>query len=247
MKYRQWRYRMMAWYQSALGEEINLSCEKRLTSWLNRCGGQVAMSLGVPLSLKFRELLAEKFFYCECLSDYPFSDESTTQLMISSYQQLALLESSVDVVVLAHALECVDDAEHLLSEATRILQPGGHLIVYGFNPMSLWGGIRCILRLFDVSPWDSSWVSISRIEDIMLSLGYEVREIQTFLYRLPIANKAFLQYFSFLERIPDYHVGALYFMVFRKLSISPLKEKAAKKQRARSKINVVLQNFSNSE
>ncbi|ODN42096.1 hypothetical protein [Piscirickettsia litoralis] len=62
MKYRQWRYRMTAWYQSALGEEISSMCEQRLSTWLNRCGGQVGLSLGVPLSPKLRELFAENFF-----------------------------------------------------------------------------------------------------------------------------------------------------------------------------------------
>ncbi|ODN42095.1 methyltransferase domain-containing protein [Piscirickettsia litoralis] len=166
--------------------------------------------------------------------------------MISSYQQLSFLESSIDLVLLSHGLESVENADQLLNEVNRVLQPGGHVIIYGLNPLSLWGGIRCILKLFDLSPWDSHWVAISRIEDRMLSLGYEVRDIQTFLYRLPISNKSLLQYFSFLERIPDYHVGAIYFMVLRKLSIPPVKEKVTKKQRVKSKVKVVLQNFSNS-
>lgn len=59
------------------------------------------------------------------------------------YEALPILSESIDVVMLNHTLErCRKEGAHvhqILREAYRVLIPGGHLVITGFNPFSLWG------------------------------------------------------------------------------------------------------------
>ncbi|MDO5652890.1 MAG: methyltransferase domain-containing protein, partial [Brachymonas sp.] len=52
---------------------------------------------------------------------------------------LPFTESSIDLLLLAHALEASADPHAALREAARVLVPEGHLVLLGFNPGSLWG------------------------------------------------------------------------------------------------------------
>ena len=62
-------------------------------------------------------------------------------------QELPLANASMDAVMLHHALECADDPRAVLREVSRVLAPGGRLVLTVFNPASLWGlgnlGSRC--------------------------------------------------------------------------------------------------------
>jgi SAM-dependent methyltransferase len=48
-------------------------------------------------------------------------------------------EMSLDLLLLPHRLEFSPRPHQTLREATRVLMPEGHLIITGFNPMSIWG------------------------------------------------------------------------------------------------------------
>ncbi len=64
------------------------------------------------------------------------------------FEQLPLASSSVETVVLQHALELAQDAgetpgrlraQQAMKEGARVLAMGGQLVVLGYNPLSLWG------------------------------------------------------------------------------------------------------------
>ena len=63
----------------------------------------------------------------------------TVEKIVSSFDSLPFQSRSVDAVVLHHALEQVPDPRTVLREATRILAPGGRLLLFGYNPWSLLG------------------------------------------------------------------------------------------------------------
>ena len=56
-----------------------------------------------------------------------------------SYMSSLWHRGSIDLVILPHILECIDNPRQLLAEACRIIKPEGHIIICGFNPHSLWG------------------------------------------------------------------------------------------------------------
>ncbi|WP_049753563.1 methyltransferase domain-containing protein [Alkalilimnicola ehrlichii MLHE-1] len=54
-------------------------------------------------------------------------------------EQLPLRKESVDLLLLAHALDCSADPASLIREAVEVLAPEGELWVLGFNAWSTWG------------------------------------------------------------------------------------------------------------
>ena len=57
----------------------------------------------------------------------------------SRTDSLAIASDSVDAVVLPHTLEYEPEPHEILREVGRILSAEGHLIVFGFRPLSSWG------------------------------------------------------------------------------------------------------------
>ena len=55
------------------------------------------------------------------------------------FESLPFPASSLDLVVLPHALELARDPHHTLREVERVLVPDGRVVIAGFNPASLWG------------------------------------------------------------------------------------------------------------
>ena len=53
--------------------------------------------------------------------------------------ELPVASGSIDLVMLPHVLEFIDNPRQTLAEACRIVRPQGHIIICGFNPFSLWG------------------------------------------------------------------------------------------------------------
>ncbi|WP_315983155.1 methyltransferase domain-containing protein [Aliamphritea spongicola] len=66
------------------------------------------------------------------------------QALVAKNEELPLEHNSCDVVVLHHALDFAQSPHQVLREAARILRPGGHLILLGFNPVSTWGLYRAL-------------------------------------------------------------------------------------------------------
>lgn len=56
--------------------------------------------------------------------------------------RLPFRNDAVDVIVVAHLLEFMSRPPRLIAELRRVLSPGGHLVVIGFNPLSPWGLLR---------------------------------------------------------------------------------------------------------
>ena len=82
--------------------------------------------------------------------------------------ELPLAAASVDGIVLHHVLESVADPRRVLREATRVLRPGGRLLVAGFNPLSLWAVAKPHRALRGLKP-----VSALRLYDWLAVLGFE--------------------------------------------------------------------------
>jgi SAM-dependent methyltransferase len=67
------------------------------------------------------------------------TDEKNTSIIETDFHELPLLSGSVDLVILPHTLEFIDNPQHLLAEACRVIKPEGLIAICGINPYSLWG------------------------------------------------------------------------------------------------------------
>jgi len=143
---------------------------------------------------------------------------------------LPFAQDSLDVVVLPHILEFEDNPHEILREVERILIPEGHIVILGFNPMSLWGIWHWFFARRETAPWCGRFLSFTSIKDWLTLLGFELKKQQTFFFALPFQNERFRNYTTFLEKIGSHwtgNFGAVYLLVAKKrvTTLTPIKSK----------------------
>lgn len=113
--------------------------------------------------------------------------------------ELPFLTEGLDVLILQHCLEFTKEPHQLLQEAARVLLGEGRLVLFLFNPMSLWGLVRLFGRKKTAFPWSGHFYSWFRVLDWLKVLGFEEIEVTPYFNRPPVNNEAWLSQLEFLE------------------------------------------------
>ncbi|MFT4768881.1 MAG: SAM-dependent methyltransferase [Glaciecola sp.] len=174
-----------SWYARESGEELCEAIIERLEPVLGLSFGYHILQIG---SLPTRSLIAEspinhRIFACSA------TDRSAS--MFCHGDELPLESDSVDTVVAFHALEFDEHPHGSLREMQRVLRPHGHLIIVGFNPLSLLGAAHYLRGLRKSSLWNKGRhrpVSLGRLTDWLRLLDCELESTQQ-LFPLPLAGK----------------------------------------------------------
>lgn len=117
--------------------------------------------------------------------------------VVCDFDALPFPSHSLDLVVLVHALEASRDPHLALREVERVLVPEGRVVVFGFNPTSLWG-----LRLRWFSGYaEDAWIGYRRLRDWMRLLGFEVDAAKFGVFRPPLASAVWLDRFAWMEKL----------------------------------------------
>ncbi len=142
------------------------------------------------------------------------------------FDALPFDSSSLDLVVLPHALELARDPHLALREVERVLVPEGRVVIVGFNPASLWGlrqwlgrwrrrlGRQVGRELF--LPGNGEFMHYRRLRDWLRLLSFEVEDGRFGCYRWPVASQKWLTRVGWMERAGDRWwpvFGAVYFVV----------------------------------
>ncbi len=124
--------------------------------------------------------------------------------LVTHPECLGLQPDSVDVVILAHALEVSKMPHQVLREAYRILRPEGQLILTGFNPISALGA----LNFFRVSKHKKKFFTAARIIDWCQLFDLELNNKAYFFYRPPFQHEKLMQKMQKLENnMPEFLAG----------------------------------------
>lgn len=128
-----------------------------------------------------------------------------------------IAEYSIDTLVLQHALEFSQFPRQLLHEATRCIRPGGHLLIFGINPWSLWGIHH---RLKPQQPlWHGRRFRAGRVCRWLREMGFAVEKRCYSGYSTrPLPEAEGNAEVSWLER-HQWPVGGFYLLVARKLMV----------------------------
>lgn len=203
------KYTEESWLQTPLGEYLLEQEERLFDEAVADIFGFNAVQMGMPEADLLRN----------CRIPYRIKAAINGKIALRCRpEQLPFASSSADLLLLPHALEFSDNPHDTLREAERILVPEGHLIVSGFNPLSLWGA----RRLFDkrgMQPWQGKFMPLLRIKDWLALLGFEIAAGQMGCYAPPLRNKAWLQRCRFMDRAGDRWwpmLGGIYFLVAKK-------------------------------
>jgi len=153
---------LKAWFDSVLGKEL-LSAEQAVVDRI------VPTLFGMHLaqfSVDPRVKLYDKSPVTHCFSIIPSTELGVDENnLVAENKEIPLAHESVDVVLLHHALDFTDSPHQVLREASRILRPGGHVVIVGFNPLSLWGLYKHFSRKKQLPPWCAHFISHRRLSD----------------------------------------------------------------------------------
>ena len=138
--------------------------------------------------------------------------------LMADLHHLPIASSSVDLVILPHALEFDDHPHQILREVERILVPEGQVLVTGFNPYSLWGAKRQLSwrPLAQRSPpFVGRYISVPRLKDWFALLGFETRAGDFGCYAPAVSQEKWLHRLRFMEPAGNRwwpFAGAVYIM-----------------------------------
>ena len=143
--------------------------------------------------------------------DYPVGLGRVTALPIES--------DSIDVVLMPHILEFETEPHEALREACRVLVPEGHLIISGFNPVSLLGVSRLRRLRKGASLTARQFFTATRVKDWLAVLGFDVLSHDVCFFRPALRNEKLMRQLQFLETIGGTvcpFFGGAYVMVAKK-------------------------------
>lgn len=202
-------YTEQSWLQTPLGEYLLEREQALFDGTVADIFGFNAVQLGMPEADLLRN--------CRIPSRFKAAVNGSVTLRCEP-EQLPFATNSADLLLLPHALEFSGNPHDTLREAERILVPEGHLVISGFNPLSLWGA----RRLFDKHgehPWQGKFIPLLRIKDWLALLGFEVVAGRMGCYAPPLRKESWLQRCRFMDGAGDRWwpmLGGVYFLVAKK-------------------------------
>jgi SAM-dependent methyltransferase len=128
--------------------------------------------------------------------------DATKGTLVANPTQLPFADDSIDVAVLHHLLDFAESPQKILRELARATVPIGHIVIVGFNPISLWGGWRTIVRSAGskgVAPWNGTFIRPGRLIGWLNLLDFKSDRAQYSIYRPPVRG--------FLGKVSDYSKG----------------------------------------
>ena len=183
------------WFASSQGAAVARAEAKLVKPLLKQLFGYRILQLGSSGNRSFIEnsSLYHKIRFSPCY-------RPGTDVAVANAEELPLASDCVDAVVLYHALDFAGDSHRLLREATRVLRPGGRMLIVGFNPHSSWGLWRLFRRRIGI-PWGGRFIAPGRLADWLRLLDLQVDSIRYGLHFLPVRMKPLLRYARSWERI----------------------------------------------
>lgn len=209
-----------SFYQEHLGDLLIQSEQQVLKSYFDRLFGLHLVWIGYNALAPVLEtsLVQHKLV----LGDFVYPNLRASKLSAHP-ERLGIQPDSIDVVILAHALENSLKPHQVLREAYRILRPEGQLFITGFNPFSMlgiWHSLKFKQKLF----------SVHRMVDWCQVLDLELLKKEYFFYRPPIQHAKTMDKLEKLDSIlskiiPSIGGGYCLNFVKRVAKLTPIRPK----------------------
>ena len=114
------------------------------------------------------------------------SEQRGEHAALANYTELPLMSESIDVMLLHHALEFSLSPKAVLAEASRVVMPGGHLLLCLFNPYGPMGIAKFPMQLCSEKPqFRFHNLRLGRLTDWLSLLNFHVERIEHGAYNLP--------------------------------------------------------------
>lgn len=185
------------WLTQRLGKSL-LEVEKEYLSLkLADRYGKHLLLIGVPQQNKLMEcsVMSNRVLLSPLINKHRHN-----KCIESEYYNLPINPGSIDLVILPHMLELLDNPRQLLLEACRVVKPEGLIMILGFNPISLWGLKKWSAKNKNM-PWQGSFIHPNKVKNWLKLADFELVKQDMLLFRPPIANFAVFKKLTFLEWI----------------------------------------------
>ena len=207
-----------AWFEGPLGQQLREQERRAISDELERCFGSYLVHYApfVEASIESQKIKRS----VRLGAPMPGME------IICEEQCWPLTEHAADVVVIQHGLDFSLSPHAVLREAARSVRPGGHLLIVGINPWSLWGArhlaSREVLR-------QAHCIRPNRVGDWLNLLGFALEKRRFGCYCPPLSSVRWQQRLARLDSIGDRlqaPTGGFYILVARKLMIGlrPLRQ-----------------------
>lgn len=230
------RSQIVNWFDTPLGRSLQAVEAHQLRSVLPSLYGTVALQLGIVGIMDLLDSCVAPTRIVVEAEDALFRSKGAAEQHLTGARtvcvraradELPFDERSIDVVLLPHALDFSVDPHSLLREVSRVLRPEGHVVVLGFNPLSLWGLRRLVARRPRPVPWCGHFFRLARVKDWLALLGFECTHGSMLYYRPPFRREPAMDRFYFLEQTGGRWwpmVAGVYLIVAKKrvLGMTPL-------------------------
>ena len=194
------------WYKTPLGRHVAAAEGVCLERLLEDAFGHFLVQVGC--AGPFAEAVEGSRIRHHVLLAPEFCDRGTGLRAAAAPRDLPVASTSVDAVLLPHTLDFSGDAPKVLREAERVLIPEGRILIFGFNPLSIWGLMRALPRRRHRVPWCGSQLTPLRLCDWLRLLGLQVEVRQAMVFRPP-ASRAYLSQLDWMDGL-----GARYWPMF---------------------------------
>lgn len=181
------------WFESALGQEILTQQLALMQPLVERLFGYHLMQAGVTSTVDFAA--CSRINHCFRLS--PSEEQEGAALV--EFEQLPLPSESIDVVLLHHLLDFSEHPHQVLREAARVLIPGGHMLLIGFNPFSMLGVSRALFS--GAAHQCGNQLRAARVADWMNLLDLQASDVEWGFFRLPLQQRELLAKTAWMERL----------------------------------------------
>ncbi|QCU90368.1 class I SAM-dependent methyltransferase [Thiomicrorhabdus sediminis] len=166
------------WFHCNSGKRLFEQEKNLLDEALKNLFGYFAVQLGC---VSQENLFANSRIQDKVMIDESVAHETAKKEQVHWVQAetdfLPIGRSAVDVVLLPHTLEAVDDPYYLLRQVDNMLRPEGHIVLSGFNP---WGCLSFRMKHLSGSKdfKQAHFRRASRIGEWLEVLGYEVTSVR---------------------------------------------------------------------
>lgn len=206
------------WYQTHLGATLLKSELAGLASVLPlTVGYYMAQIDGPPLD---DAILATSPIHNYIMVNPENKHLPNDQLAVQcNINELPFVPESIDAIVMLHTLEFSKNPKLILKEVYDSLIKGGYVIIFSFNPHSLWGLAKTWKNLHKKEIWQGNWFTPEKLQHWLLEAGFSVGDYQTFYFRPPTENTGKMLFLEGMGQLFWPYCGASCMYVAQKKSL----------------------------
>ncbi len=212
---------LQEWYATPAGQNLYKDLLTKLENLLPHLFGYHALQIG-GLADEIDLISSSKIGQKICMTL-----DAQKGNVIANPLALPFPENTLDLTVLPHTLDISPKPHQVLREIHRVLISEGHLVLVGFNPISMMGLSKLIFSRSQRAPWAAHFFTQRRLKDWLSLLGFKVVTVEHVGLQPPIQNLRFQQRMQALrkaEKVGLGRFGGLQIFVAKKreLTLTPL-------------------------